>query len=359
MNERKAKPAKSSKVQLREPAVPLAAPDERPLNPDHPAVQLYALAKAAEEIKPTTGTTGTVSTTGTSGTLPIAPARDYMKVANSIHREAVPSGLFKGKSKQTYDYLYSRTRGAVVPTRTVQVSWKDIMRGARIGSDKTLREHLKQLSAAGLISWAWEDGSQGGSVYTVYLPEEATGTSGTTGTGGTPSTSGQFLPAVPPVENTTGTGGLNSSHQRTSADPKTSFKTKDQIIDDEPTAFKVLGTKLQVATSELTGKQPTAADAERWGELADVLVAELRIAAARTTVSNVPAFLAEHLRRRLWKLDKKQAAEKGIETPDKTPSTASESPQDCPDCKGSGWEYPNGPDGGVRKCKHDKLTPGK
>jgi hypothetical protein len=28
----------------------------------------------------------------------------------------------------------------------------------------------------------------------------------------------------------------------------------------------------------------------------------------------------------------------------------------CPDCKGSGFYYPNGPTGGVTKCKHEKLT---
>src|SRR5215208_6228987 len=80
--------------------------------------------------KPTPATQGTQ---GTQGTLPpqdgqpIAPARDFHKVANSITREAVPAGIFKGKSKQIYDYLYLRTRGAIVPTRTVQVSRREIM----------------------------------------------------------------------------------------------------------------------------------------------------------------------------------------------------------------------------------------
>lgn len=27
----------------------------------------------------------------------------------------------------------------------------------------------------------------------------------------------------------------------------------------------------------------------------------------------------------------------------------------CPDCQGSGFYYPNGPSGGVVKCKHEKL----
>ena len=38
-----------------------------------------------------------------------------------------------------------------------------------------------------------------------------------------------------------------------------------------------------------------------------------------------------------------------------TVSTQVDSSQ-CPDCKGSGFYYPNGPTGGVAKCKHEKLT---
>src|SRR5215208_6109602 len=68
---------------------------------------------------------------------PIAPIRDFSKVANSIHREAVPSGLFKGKSKQLYDCLYSLTRGAIVPTRTVRISRLQLMKKAYIGARVT------------------------------------------------------------------------------------------------------------------------------------------------------------------------------------------------------------------------------
>jgi hypothetical protein len=31
----------------------------------------------------------------------------------------------------------------------------------------------------------------------------------------------------------------------------------------------------------------------------------------------------------------------------------------CPDCQGSGFYYPNGPTGGVAKCKHEKLQESK
>jgi hypothetical protein len=39
-----------------------------------------------------------------------------------------------------------------------------------------------------------------------------------------------------------------------------------------------------------------------------------------------------------------------------TVSTQADTSQ-CPDCKGSGFYYPNGPTGGVAKCKHEKLIP--
>lgn len=120
---------------------------------------------------------------------------------------------------------------------------------------------------------------------------------------------------------------------------------KDQI-DDEAAPLRAL-------ERELTGKN--SATPAQWKELLDVIIAEARIAAGRTTVSNVPAFVAEHLRRRLWKLDKKQAQAEGRELPDESPAVAQQSPQECPDCKGSGWWYPNGQEKGVAKCKHEKM----
>lgn len=63
---------------------------------------------------------------------------------------------------------------------------------------------------------------------------------------------------------------------------------------------------LRQAAAEVTGKGITPADRQRWSEVAELLVTELKIAAARTTVSSAPAFLAEHLRRRLRKADARQ-----------------------------------------------------
>ena len=51
---------------------------------------------------------------------------------------------------------------------------------------------------------------------------------------------------------------------------------------------------------KVSGKPPQKADATKLNELAELLAMELEIAAARTrSISNVPAFLTEHLRRRL------------------------------------------------------------
>lgn len=309
--------------------------------------------------RPTTGTGGTSSTGSTPGTgTPVAPVRDYMKVANSLHREAAPSGVFKGKGKLIYDYLYSRTRGAIVPTRTVQATWGEIMKAASIGSDKTLREHLKALRSAGLITWEWSEGSQGGSVYTVYLPEEATGTTGTPGTASTSGTSGQVLPPVLPVDSTPGTGSLNSSYQRTSDDAKTSFKTNTEKLDDDAAAaFTGVIESLTGVVRDLTGKAPSASDEHRWREVADILSTELRIAAGRTTVSSVPAFLAEHLRRRLFKKDKRQLEQESSAQGDSANVAAMTGDiSNCPSCFGTGYHYPEGFERGVARCEHKNLS---
>jgi hypothetical protein len=114
---------------------------------------------------------------------------------------------------------------------------------------------------------------------------------------------------------------------------------------------------LKNASRDLTGTEPGKAERERWRELGEVLITELRIAGARTTVSSVPAFLAEHLRRRLWKIDKKQAAEEGRQESTETkPYISSERAKDCPDCGGTGFYYPKGFEGGVAKCKHERLA---
>ena len=307
---------------------------------------------------PAQDTLGTQSTKSIpisqSPALPVAPARDYMKVANSISRQAVPAGLFKGKAKQIYDFLYSKTRGAIVPARSVRLTRREIMDGSHIGSTKTLYLNLLHLRAVGLVECQEIVGPHGGNEYTVQLPEEtaARGTQSTMSTQSTSSNSSPNVLRVLGVESTLSTHSSSVDKTDSSSIPKTFIKDKDRS-DDEPLAD--LLAKFQQATRNLTGRELSSTERAKWGELADLLVAELQIAAARTgSVSSVPAFLTEHLRRRLWKKDKAQLERESREVANEQVSQIDASK--CPDCGGSGWWYPEGPERGVTKCKHARLV---
>lgn len=298
------------------------------------------------EPKATLSTQSTNSTQRTLSTHP-APMRDFQKVANSITREAVPAGVFKGKCKQIYDFLYSKTRGAIVPARSATLTRQAIMDGSHVGSTKTLFLNLRHLRAAGLVTWKECEGTHGGNEYTVYLPEEAMGTLGTQGTQSAPS---HYLPIVPSVETTMSTQGLSSELSTVAHDPNTLIKDKERI-DDEAAPLGELFRELE---REVIGKNSAAL--HQWQDLRELLVTELKIAAGRTTISNVPAFLTEHLRRRLWKVDKRRATEIAVE-PEQgdRPALSEEEKRSCPDCAGTNFWYPDGPDKGVAKCKHAKL----
>lgn len=138
--------------------------------------------------------------------------------------------------------------------------------------------------------------------------------------------------------------------------PKTSFKTNTKNDDDE--AFAGFAKIVQDASRDITCRSLSAADREALAELAGLLATELRIAAARTSnVSSVAAFLTEHLRRRLWKLDKRQASEEGRREASAggKPRVSGAEARSCPDCGGSGMYYPEGYDKGVAKCRHERL----
>jgi hypothetical protein len=125
---------------------------------------------------------------------------------------------------------------------------------------------------------------------------------------------------------------------------------------DDDEAFANFLSAVKKTAKEITGKEPSPAEAARWGEVAEVLMTELRIAAGRTTVSSVPSFLAEHLRRRLWKKEKQQIESEAAEQKTST-NTTEINPADCPDCFGTGMYYPGGFEKGVARCRHDQLRP--
>jgi hypothetical protein len=150
-------------------------------------------------------------------------------------------------------------------------------------------------------------GAHEGNEYTVYLPEEmeTRGTSGTSTSSGTNTTeTSQKLVPLVPLETSTTSTTLNPEDSTTSGGPKTSFKTNTEKTDDE--AFADLLAVLKQTAKKVTGREPSSVERARWKEVAELLAIELEIAASRTTVTSAPAFLAEHLRRRLRKADARQ-----------------------------------------------------
>jgi hypothetical protein len=348
-----------SKLELREPAKPL---EERQINPDHPAALIFAEVQRAQEAEAKGAQAQTTETTHhppptyqpppTSQTL--APQRDFMRVPNSVVRDAVPAGLFKGESKKLYDALYQRTRGGVVPRRSIRATQADLMDWAHV-SHNTLKAHIKHLSKVGLLKVHYVRGDNTGAEYEIFTPEEAPPTTHHPQTTQQPTTSQNLAP--PTSQNLVlGGGGQEVEKSTISENFKTSFKTNTERSDDDA-ALAGLVSALREASKELTGKELSPTEVDRWRELAEVLITEAKIAAARTTVSSLPAFLAEHLRRRLWKKDKNQ-----LENERRTESHAlteqhltEEQIKSCPDCGGSTWYYPEGPEKGIKRCRHEKV----
>jgi hypothetical protein len=216
-------------------------------------------------------------------------------------------------------------------------------------SHNTLKSHLKHLSKVGLLKVHYVRGDNTGAEYEIFLPEEV----GQTTTHHPPTTHQNLGP--PTTQNLVGGGwGQVPVESTTYESPKTSFKTREKNDDDE--AFAELLALLKQASREITGKPSNAGEREHWREFGELLIAELRIASARTSVSSVPAFLTEHLRRRLWKKEKVQFAEPGGSTETSTTTGFTrEQIQQCQDCGGSGFYYPNGFESGVSRCKHNNL----
>jgi hypothetical protein len=330
-------PSKKPKPARREVSVinvPDARPDDGLFNP-------FKEAKAAENA---TATQPIPTQPNPSQPNPIAATKDFNRRHNSLDRDALPAGLFPGTSQKLYNALFLKTRGAIVPRRTVQATKRELMAWSNIRSKNTIAVNLNILTSIGWIKAEHDIGSHEGSVYEVFTFEELPDP--------TQPNLSQPVPTqklgVDPTQKLGWDGSGNPvDNKGTSETPKTSFNTKEKSIDDEAAPRA-----LREVERELTGKNSSTA---QWDELWELLTAELKIAAARTTVSSVPAFLTEHLRRRLWKLDKKamdtQSREAG-ETPATQPASH---PSNCV-CGSSLWWYPNGQDKGVARCTEVKIV---
>ena len=349
------------KVELREPAKPLAKPEERaPLAADHPVMEIFRQAQTGELPPLTTTHHHSPEAEPISAAAPqpksasgFAPERDFNKRANSLEREALPSGLFPGSSKKIYDALYLRTRGANPPRQRVRASRRDFLDWTDIRNIKTVDGHLRYLMSVGWIVRRWEPGSTEGSEYEVRLLEELPRLT-TTPHQSPGDTITQFSGSGTPQFSGSGGEGQTVDLLATSGGDKTSsFKTKDEATDDEAAAR--LARAFNELTKELTGKETDPGACAKWLEVVEVVATEAKIAAARTTVSSAPAFVAEHLRRRLFKKDKRQLAEETKPGHVSGERASTVDATKCLDCGGSGMWYPDGFEKGVAKCRHEKL----
>ncbi len=230
--------------------------------------------------------------TGTNGE--VSPIKDFHKVPNSVSRSL---DMFRGKSKQVWDYLWSVTRGAVQPARSIRKSRKEIKDGSGIGSMVTVDAAIEHLSRVGLLKVSRSIGSPNGNEYEIFTPEEFDPTY-TTYTSNTRYTSPiQKLDILDiPLSGISSIGYL-IENKDTCGDPKTSFKDFKDNDDESLADFARI---LKNSSEKISGKISSKNQKKNWRQLAELLTMELEIAAARTnSISNIPAFLTEHLRRRL------------------------------------------------------------
>lgn len=233
---------------------------------------------------------------------PIAPEKDFTKVANSIVRQ-IPNGVFIGKSKQMYDYLYSLSRGAIKPTRTIRVSKSNLMRGSGIKSTHTFYNNVRHLEIIGLIIITRIDGEKGGNSYEVLVPEEIEGDllnlAHLAQLGQLAHPAQKLLLAVS-AETALPALGSNPTNTGVVSTPKTSFKDINTNDDESAPTFSEFVEKISAACKRITGKATSPRERKKWGTLADLLILELESAARRAdSISSAPAFLTEVLRRKL------------------------------------------------------------
>ena len=181
-----------------------------------------------------------------------------------------------------YDVLYSLTRGAIEPKRSIRISKTKLMKLAAIGSRITFDSIISQFEATGLVKVIVRVGEHEGNEFEVFTPDELTN-----------------LPTLTSMASQS-SQSLNVENTTISENSKTLFKTLNFIDDDAP-VISVLE-KLNEAARAATGKDLTPKDWEALNEIIELVIDETTIAQTRTkSISVYLKFAAENLRRRLFK----------------------------------------------------------
>lgn len=328
-----------------------------------------------------------VSTPVGTGVPVESPTRHSSNTSSLLPSEPKPEAEGKDKQpyldathtaseQQIYSVMYRETLSKGQKER--HFGFKELCAKTGIRSDRTIRRALDGLQeklSVEIISYF--HGNPLGPRYRVYDPKEILkrrkaagieidnqskriiGTGVPTGVGTGVPTGGKKYGSTP-VESTPVTPVLSTGvykYRNLSEDdlhPGAASSSNQARGTDDDEAFAGFVGLLREEVREVTGREPSAAEAAKWRELAEVLITELRIAAGRTTVSSVPAFLAEHLRRRLWKLENRKQPAAG-ETEAAEPAVRLGQARECPDCFGTGMYYPGGFEKGVARCGHKRL----
>lgn len=239
------------------------------------------------------------SSTSTAKKQETSPARDFQKIPNSVTRDALPQGTFRGKSKHVYDYLWSVSRGAFTPTRFVKKSRREIKQGSGIGSMVTVDAALDHLEAIGLIKVSHAVGSLSGNQYEIFAPDEIDLTN--TSISSLPSISSptQKMDILDYPESSITRVTQIKENNATYNDAKTIFKTLNLIDDDSPLTNAL--EMLNEAAKRATGRDLTRKDFEGLKEIVEIIIAETDLARTRThSVSVYLKLASENLRRRLY-----------------------------------------------------------
>lgn len=286
----KAKP----KLGLRVPHISM--PHEDLISVEKPKLEIVPNYDAAPETGTVTRqTTHTSLSSQSSRGKDVAPPRNYRKVSSTITRQAISEGLFQGKSKQLYDVLYSLTRGATNPRREVRISKMKLMKQSGIGSRITFDACVERLKTVGLLQTTVYAGEHEGNSFKVILPEEIEVPTSQS----SQSSQSQEIVRLDILETSQTSQSLNDEDTAVYENSENFFRSEEKTVDDE-SALDELTRTFEKMSRKYTGENLSKNEREKWKELAELLEMEFEVAAARTkSISSVPVFLTEHLRRRL------------------------------------------------------------
>jgi hypothetical protein len=285
-------------------------------------------------------------------------------------RTAYLDATHTASEKSVYSVMYRETVTRGVADR--HFGFKELSQKTGIRSDKTMRVAIDGLiEKLSIEIIAYQHGSPLGPRFRVFDPKEIARRRKIAGIEIDPQSRKIIrTPVGTGVSTGVSTGGKSDGRTPVDNTPVTPVDSTGVYIngfnplninpesdDDEPAARALLA-PIQRAIKAMTGRELSEGDEQGLRELGEIIAMEFQIAAARTTVNVPGAFLATHMRRRLFKKEKAQMVEEAGAGDMGTPGIqglTNEEISRCPDCGGSGWFYPEGTEKGVRKCKHERL----